>query len=34
VFVLAEMSGHKNLQNVLRYVTVNDEVKRNAAELI
>ena len=34
VFVLAEMSGHKNLQNVLRYVTVNDDVKRNAAELI
>jgi len=34
VFVLAEMAGHRNLQNTMRYVTVNDEMKRNAAELI
>jgi len=34
VFVLAEMAGHRSLQNTMRYVTVNDEMKRNAAELI
>ena len=34
VFVLADMAGHKSLQTTMRYVTVNDEMKRNAAELI
>jgi len=34
VFVLAEMAGHKSIQTTQRYVSVNDEMKRNAAELI
>ncbi len=34
VFVLAEMAGHRSIQTTQRYVTVNDEMKRNAAELI
>jgi integrase/recombinase XerD len=34
VFVLADMAGHKSIQTTQRYVTVNDEMKRNAAELI
>ena len=34
VFVLAEMAGHRSIQTTQRYVTVNDELKRNAAELI
>ena len=34
VFVLAEMVGHRNSQTTQRYVTVNDEIKRNVAELI
>jgi integrase/recombinase XerD len=34
VFVLAEMAGHQSIQTTQRYVTVNDELKRNAAELI
>lgn len=34
VFVLADMAGHRSLQTTMRYVTVNDEMKRNAAELI
>ena len=34
VFVLAEMSGHRQIQTTMKYVTVNDEMKRNAAELI
>jgi len=28
------MAGHKSIQTTQRYVTVNDEMKRNAAELI
>jgi integrase/recombinase XerD len=34
VFVLAEMAGHRSIQTTQRYVTVNDEIKRNVAELI
>ena len=34
VFVLADMAGHCSIQTTQRYVTVNDEMKRNAAELI
>jgi len=34
VFVLAEMAGHKDLRQTARYITVNDAIKRNAAELI
>jgi integrase/recombinase XerD len=28
------MAGHRSIQTTQRYVTVNDEMKRNAAELI
>ena len=34
VFVLADMAGHQSIQTTQRYVSVNDEMKRNAAELI
>ena len=34
VFVLADMAGHRSIQTTQRYVTVNDEMKRNTAELI
>ena len=34
VFVLAEMAGHRSIQTTQRYVSVNDEMKRNVAELI
>ena len=34
VFVLADMAGHRQLQTTMKYVSVNDEMKRNAAELI
>ena len=34
VFVLADMAGHRSIQTTQRYLTVNDEMKRNAAELI
>jgi integrase/recombinase XerD len=34
VFVLADMAGHKSIQTTQRYVSVNDEMKRSAAELI
>ena len=34
VFVLADMAGHRSIQTTQRYVTVNDEMKRIAAELI
>jgi integrase/recombinase XerD len=34
VFVLADLAGHRSIQTTQRYVTVNDEMKRNAAELI
>jgi integrase/recombinase XerD len=28
------MAGHRSIQTTQRYVTVNDDMKRNAAELI
>ena len=34
VFMLADMAGHAYIQTTQRYVTVNDEVKPSAAELI
>jgi integrase/recombinase XerD len=34
VFVLADMAGHRSIQTTQRYVSVSDEMKRNAAELI
>jgi integrase/recombinase XerD len=34
VFVLADMAGHRSIQTTQRYITVNDEMKRNAAGLI
>jgi len=34
VFVLADMAGHRSIQTTQLYVTVNDEMKRNAGELI
>ena len=34
VFVLADMAGHSSIQTTQRYVTVNDDMKRSAAELI
>jgi integrase/recombinase XerD len=34
VFVMAALAGHKNLQTTMKYVTVNDEIKRRAVELV
>lgn len=34
VFVLAALAGHRNIATTQRYVTVNDEVKRRAVELV
>ena len=34
VSVLAEMAGHANIQTTQRYIDVNDEKMRSAAELI
>ena len=34
VRVLAEMAGHKSIQTTQRYIDVNDDMMRNAAELI
>lgn len=34
VFVLASLAGHKSISTTQRYVTVNDEVKRRAVELV
>lgn len=34
VFVLASLAGHKSIATTQRYVTVNDEVKRRAVELV
>lgn len=34
VFVLAALAGHKSISTTQRYVTVNDEVKRRAVELV
>lgn len=34
VFVLASLAGHKSITTTQRYVTVNDDVKRRAVELV
>ena len=34
VRVLAEMAGHKSIQTTQRYIDVNDDMMRNADELI
>jgi integrase/recombinase XerD len=34
VFVLASLAGHKSIATTQRYITVNDEVKRRAVELV
>ena len=34
VFVLASLAGHKSISTTQRYVTVNDDVKRRAVELV
>ena len=32
--VIAEMAGHRSIQTTQRYIDVNDDMMRNAAELI
>ena len=34
VFVLASLAGHKSITTTQRYITVNDDVKRQAVELV
>ena len=34
VFVLAALAGHRDIKTTSRYVTVNDDVKRSAVELV
>jgi len=34
VFVLASLAGHRNISTTQRYITVNDDVKRSAVELV
>lgn len=34
VFVLAALAGHRNIATTQRYITVNDDVKRRAVELV
>jgi integrase/recombinase XerD len=34
VFVLASLAGHKSIATTQRYITVNDDVKRRAVELL
>ncbi len=34
VFVLASLAGHKSISTTQRYITVNDDVKRRAVELV
>ncbi len=34
VFVLASLAGHKSIATTQRYITVNDDVKRRAVELV
>jgi integrase/recombinase XerD len=34
VFVLASLAGHRSIQTTMRYVTVNDDMKRRAVELV
>jgi integrase/recombinase XerD len=34
VFVLAALAGHRSITTTQRYVSVNDDVKRSAVELV
>jgi integrase/recombinase XerD len=34
VFVLASLAGHRSIATTQRYITVNDDVKRRAVELV
>jgi len=34
VFVLASLAGHKSISTTQRYITVNDDIKRRAVELV
>jgi integrase/recombinase XerD len=34
VFVLASLAGHKSITTTQRYITVNDDLKRRAVELV
>jgi len=34
VFVLAALAGHRSIATTQRYITVNDDVKRRAVELV
>jgi integrase/recombinase XerD len=34
VFVLAELAGHKSISTTQKYITVNDDMKRRAVELV
>lgn len=34
VFVLAELAGHRNIATTQKYITVNDDIKRRAVELV
>ena len=34
VFVLAELAGHRSIATTQRYITVNDDMKRRAVELV
>jgi len=34
VFVLASLAGHKSISTTQRYITVNDDMKRKAVELV
>jgi integrase/recombinase XerD len=33
-FVLASLSGHKSISTTQKYITVNDDMKRRAVELV
>jgi integrase/recombinase XerD len=34
VFVLANLAGHKSIATTQRYITINDDMKRKAVELV
>jgi integrase/recombinase XerD len=34
VFVLASLAGHKSISTTQKYITVNDDMKRRAVELV
>jgi integrase/recombinase XerD len=34
VFVLASLAGHRSIQTTSRYISVNDDMKRKAVELV